>query len=84
MSNDAPLLLPNLALQWVDALLPKPQLAPPMLMDWLSPWLVVAWDGEVLEMIERPATGAAQVLEQLQQRYPSLVMSSAILDLEME
>ena len=69
------------AVEWLDAQLPKPELQPPMLMVWLDPWLVVAWDGEILEVVKEcePCT-----VQQLTQRYRGLILSSAMLDMQMQ
>lgn len=75
----------DLALEWFDCLLPKPALLPPRLADFLHEWLVVDWDGEVLERLAPPAEAQRSLaVRQLAQRHARLGMSDDLLDLLMD
>lgn len=74
-------------IEWQDCLLPKPNLEPPVLVDFLgTEWQIVAWDGVVLDKRPNPIQVGLldQTIRELLKKFPNLQIPNHILDQAMD
>ena len=74
-------------IQWHDCLLPRPTLdnQPPKLIDFCTDWWVIDYWGQELKRIPAPAPQhQAMIVKQLVNEFPTIQLSSRMLDLLME